>query len=590
MNIKSKWMLFTAAGLLATLPMAAQEPVDPAAAVAAAQNSPPAQSPAPEVQSDAADASASVKEAVVEIAEEPGTARDIVLMGRSLELKAGETAQKVVVIGGSAKIDGKVLQDAVVIMGNLEVNGAVEGSTVAVLGGIKLGPKGSVGKDAVAVAGSVALSPGSSVDGKAVSVLGKLDLPEGAVVKGDKVSLGVPVPFPGFGWLSNWIRYCLLEFRPLALQVGWVWVATGISLLLSLFVAIAFPRPVQACAEALQDRPATSFLLGLLTKLLAPIVLIVLIATGIGLVVVPFLLAALFIAALVGVTAIREWIGFRIGRRAGGGIQNPVIALLMGAAILTVLYLVPVLGLLTFLIVSVWGMGCAVTAAFGGARREACSKPARPVPASIASNPVPAGAAATPGEGGTGISSSVAANNPPPESASEPPLQSAAPASAGPARGPEPAAAALAAPPKMAGLLDYPRAGFWERMGAGFLDVVIVGILSGIVGGLPALLIPILGHMSLGLVVALAYFTGMWAWKGTTLGGIVLKLQVVRSDGGPLTFPVCLVRALTSALSVMVFFLGFLWIVFDPDKQAWHDKIAGTEVVRLPRSVPLVCL
>jgi uncharacterized RDD family membrane protein YckC len=33
--------------------------------------------------------------------------------------------------------------------------------------------------------------------------------------------------------------------------------------------------------------------------------------------------------------------------------------------------------------------------------------------------------------------------------------------------------------------------------------------------------------------------------------------------------------------------LGFIWIVFDDAKQAWHDKIAGTVVVRVPKGVPL---
>jgi uncharacterized RDD family membrane protein YckC len=106
-----------------------------------------------------------------------------------------------------------------------------------------------------------------------------------------------------------------------------------------------------------------------------------------------------------------------------------------------------------------------------------------------------------------------------------------------------------------------------------------VGILSAIVGGLP-----------LGFLVALAYFAGLWTWKGTTLGGIVLRLQVVRCDGGPVTFVVALVRGLAAAVSMVVFFLGFLWIVWDNDKQAWHDKIAGTIVVRLPHSLPLVCV
>jgi uncharacterized RDD family membrane protein YckC len=91
-------------------------------------------------------------------------------------------------------------------------------------------------------------------------------------------------------------------------------------------------------------------------------------------------------------------------------------------------------------------------------------------------------------------------------------------------------------------------------------------------------------------IVALAYFTVLWAWKGVTVGGVVLKLQVVRHDGGPLTFPVALVRALAAAFSAVVLFLGFFWIAWDRDKQGWHDKIAGTVVVRLPGSMPLVCL
>jgi uncharacterized RDD family membrane protein YckC len=127
--------------------------------------------------------------------------------------------------------------------------------------------------------------------------------------------------------------------------------------------------------------------------------------------------------------------------------------------------------------------------------------------------------------------------------------------------------------------LAFPRASFWERMGAAFLDVVIVGILGGLVGGPP-----------LGFLVALAYFAGMWAWKGTTVGGVILGLKVVRLDGGPVTFPVALVRGLGAALSVVVLFLGFFWIAWDPDKQGWHDRIAGTVVIRLPRGTPLVML
>jgi len=132
--------------------------------------------------------------------------------------------------------------------------------------------------------------------------------------------------------------------------------------------------------------------------------------------------------------------------------------------------------------------------------------------------------------------------------------------------------------PPVTELVSHPRASFWERMGAGFLDTVLVSILSAVVGGPP-----------LGFLVALAYFAGMWAWKGTTIGGIVLGLKVVRLDGAAVTFPVALVRGLAAAFSVVVLFLGFLWIAWDKDKQGWHDKIAGTLVLKLPRGTPLVC-
>jgi uncharacterized RDD family membrane protein YckC len=129
----------------------------------------------------------------------------------------------------------------------------------------------------------------------------------------------------------------------------------------------------------------------------------------------------------------------------------------------------------------------------------------------------------------------------------------------------------------------FPRAGFWPRMGAAFLDVILAGILTGIVPGQL-----FVGGPPMFFLVALAYFAGMWTWKGTTVGCIVLNLKVVRLDGQPLSFAVALVRALAAAFGAVVMFLGFFWILWDKEQQGWHDKIAGTVVIRLPRGAPLV--
>lgn len=459
----------------------------------------------------------------------------LITFGKDVELKAGDTADTVVAIGGSARIHGKVLREVVAIGGDVEVDGEVGQEVVAVLGSVKLAPGATIKRDAVAIGGKIEVAEGATIRGRAQEI--------------DFGEIGLSNP----KWLRSWFGQCVLKVRPLAPQVGWLWGVAGAFFLFYLLVAVAVPRPVQACVDELTRRPATTFLLGLLAKLLLPVILIILILTGIGLIVVPFIVAALFLGAIVGKVALLEWLGSRLSLRFGiESVQRPVVGLVLGAVIVTLLYMVPVLGLATFLVLGVWGLGAAVTAAAGGLRRELPEKRAAASPSAPGVASVAAGFAETPG--GTPASAMGVA---PDATATTP----------------------AAAPAVLPDVLVYPKAGFWERMGAAFLDLVLVGVVMG------------LAHSPrLGPLVALAYFAGMWTWKGTTIGGILLGLKVVRYDGQPVTFAPALVRALAAGFSICVLFLGFLWIAWDKDKQAWHDKIAGTVVLRLPRGMPLVCL
>jgi len=522
------------------------------------QSALPAQEPAPEpepaqttssaagVLAEAADSGSNTAPATVT---NEATAREdrpgrvdrgpLVSIGHDVELKAGDSAEVVVVIGGSAKISGKVRDAAVAVWGNLDIQGEVGDAAVTVLGDLKVGPD-------------------AKINGEAVAVAGKVDAAPTAKIRGQPVTVDFPT------WLKQWFVQCVLKMRPLSLKVGFVWAVAGAIFLFYLLIAAAFPRPVAACVSELARRPATTFLMGLLAQLLLPLVIVILGATGIGLLVVPFIVAALMFGALVGKVGFLEWIGFQLGRQAGAqGLQNGIVALLIGGLIITLLYLVPVLGLLTFAIVSVWSLGAAMTAAFGGLRKELPEKPAAPPPGT--------GATITPGTGPVGGPEAAAPGVMP--AASEPGASWAAGGAAGATTATVPLS-----PPVLPETLSYPRVGFWERMGAGFLDILLVSILGSIVHIAP-----------LGFLIALAYFSGMWAWKGTTIGGIVLGLKVARMDGQPVTFPVALVRALAAAFSIIVAFLGFLWIAWDAEKQGWHDKIAGTVVLKLPRGTPLVC-
>ena len=138
----------------------------------------------------------------------------------------------------------------------------------------------------------------------------------------------------------------------------------------------------------------------------------------------------------------------------------------------------------------------------------------------------------------------------------------------------------------------FPRAAFLDRAAAFVIDVVLVLFISEFLERPMRygyrnddVLFPLL----------LLYFVAFWAWKGTTIGGIVVNLRVVKANGGDLSFLESLVRGLTSVLSFGALGLGVLWILRSdliasdgkPARQAWHDIAAGTYVVKVPKGYPL---
>jgi len=69
---------------------------------------------------------------------------------------------------------------------------------------------------------------------------------------------------------------------------------------------------------------------------------------------------------------------------------------------------------------------------------------------------------------------------------------------------------------------------------------------------------------------------------GATLGKIAMKIRVI--DINTIDNPnviASLNRAIFRIISEMLFYMGFLWAMFDPQKQAWHDKTARTLVVNV---------
>jgi uncharacterized RDD family membrane protein YckC len=75
------------------------------------------------------------------------------------------------------------------------------------------------------------------------------------------------------------------------------------------------------------------------------------------------------------------------------------------------------------------------------------------------------------------------------------------------------------------------------------------------------------------------YFAYQWTLSGKTIGMALLGIRVVKTDGAAIGARQAVIRTLTLPLSFLVFGLGFLGILTNRDRHAWHDRLAGTSVV-----------
>ncbi|MDR4469612.1 MAG: RDD family protein [Nitrospira sp.] len=134
-------------------------------------------------------------------------------------------------------------------------------------------------------------------------------------------------------------------------------------------------------------------------------------------------------------------------------------------------------------------------------------------------------------------------------------------------------------------------AGFWVRAGATLIDGILLGIIT-----LP-LLISIYGwdYLDLekgGLIAGGGDFVLSWVFpaivtvvfwitKQATPGKMAFATRVVDASSGRAPTPSQFVgRYFAYVISTLPLGLGFVWVAFDRRKQSWHDKLAGTVVVR----------
>ena len=139
-------------------------------------------------------------------------------------------------------------------------------------------------------------------------------------------------------------------------------------------------------------------------------------------------------------------------------------------------------------------------------------------------------------------------------------------------------------------------AGFWIRVGASLIDtillmIIIFPVVTAIYGkaywsdeSLVQGFWDVMFSYLLPAVVVIVF----WVYKSATPGKLMTSLTIVDAKtGGKPSTGQFIGRYLAYYLSAIPLCLGFIWIAFDKRKQGWHDKLAGTVVIRDHRSEPV---
>jgi uncharacterized RDD family membrane protein YckC len=136
---------------------------------------------------------------------------------------------------------------------------------------------------------------------------------------------------------------------------------------------------------------------------------------------------------------------------------------------------------------------------------------------------------------------------------------------------------------------DLEYAGFWLRVGAALIDTILISIviwpvLTAVYGmdywsGARLIQGPVDFLVSWILpAVAVVLF---WLARQATPGKMAVGARIVDAKtGGKPSARQLLIRYLGYYVAMLPLFIGILWVAFDPKKQGWHDKMAGTVVVR----------
>jgi hypothetical protein len=281
---------------------------------------------------------------------------DVVIWGDNYTLRSGQTIHgNLLVYAGNVKLEegSEVRRDVTLFGGDLDVAGQIDG-------------------DVTVWGGNITIRSSAVIRGQVVSVGGKVVREEGADIRGQEWE-GLPFRIPNppkppippsppilrryQDWGSGWWKNVGEVFRS---AFGVVVMA-----ILGILVVVFIPQHTDTVAETMAKAPLQSFLTGLAAWIVVPVVAVVLVITICLSPVAALWLLVAGVALLFGWIAAGLLLGVRILRAVTDKEPNPVAAVALGVLILSLLSLIPCLGLAFSAVVLTWSLGAVGYSFFG---------------------------------------------------------------------------------------------------------------------------------------------------------------------------------------------------------------------------------
>jgi hypothetical protein len=238
-----------------------------------------------------------------------GLADDQVVFGGSYTLPEGDTLDgNLVVFGGASTLEpGSIVDgDVVLFGGTVQVEGEIEGSLIALGGSVRVGEQAVINGDLVTPGSALSRAEGATIEGEVITGTdGFFVLPQ----RTDRIVIN-QTPW-GFRLLSDLVW---LLFRTFAMAA------------LAVLVVMFLPKQSQTLAQSVVDQPVVIGGVGLLTLIVAPILLIIMTLT---LVLIPVTILAIIVLGLGGLfgwIALGLEVGQRLARAMGQDWALPVTA------------------------------------------------------------------------------------------------------------------------------------------------------------------------------------------------------------------------------------------------------------------------